>query len=259
VLTIHDVHPLRLSGEMGLKGRLFYRLSLALASRAAAIMTVSEFSRREIIELMGVSADRVHLARSGVPSRRHPAEPRPPTRVPVGRFALVVGDNRPRKNLEVLARAWARFGERPPLGLVWAGRPLSRHEGLVEMADRIGAFGVTGVGWVDDGELSWLYSHAELVLFPTRYEGFGFPLVEAFSQGAPVIASDIPPLRELGEGAARFVAPDDAAGWASAVAALAGDPDERERMRVSGRARAATLSYERAAATTLAVLHTVVR
>ena len=111
---------------------------------------------------------------------------------------------------------------------------------------------------MSEAGLDWLYRNATLVVFPTMYEGFGLPMIEAFAHGVPVIASDIPSLRELGEGVARFVDPHDSDAWAAAVRELARDAAARDQMRQSGRALAAELSYERTARATLAVLREAV-
>ena len=95
---------------------------------------------------------------------------------------------------------------------------------------------------------------ATLVLFPSRYEGFGFPLAEAFERGLPVVASGIPVLREIGEGACVFLDPDDADGWAAAILRLAGSGRERESLAAAGRVRAGELRYEDTARATLALL-----
>jgi glycosyltransferase involved in cell wall biosynthesis len=258
VLMIHDVHPLRLPGEMGPKGRWFYRLSLMLASRARLVVTCSQFSSREIVELLHLPQAQVRVARQGVAPIGREITPRRPAALVADRFALIVGENRPRKNLVVLARAWARFGKDAPLGLVWAGGSLERHASLAQLASEAGVSGIQQLGWVDEEELVWLYRNAEMVLFPSRYEGFGFPLVEAFANGAPAVVSDIPPFREIGEGAARFVAPDDVEGWVRAIREVAGDANERERMRRAGAAWAAQLTYARTAERVLACLREAV-
>jgi len=254
LLTIHDVWPLRL--EEGLRGwrGWTYRLVLAWARGAATIITSSEFSRREIVQLLRMPEERVRAIRLGVPPRRAQVVPLRPLRAPAGPFALAVGDNRPRKNLATLAGAWARMGSDPPLELVSVGPADSRYPTMERLASEAGARRVTGLGWVEEPELEWLYANAMLVLFPTRYEGFGFPLVEAFVRGLPVVASGIPVLREIGDGVCVFLDPDDPEGWATAIRRLAGSPRERETLAAAGRARARELRYEDTARATLALL-----
>lgn len=254
VLTIHDVWPLRLPvGLSWLKGRL-YRASLAHARGARFIVTSSRFSQDEIATLLRLPIDRVRAIRLGVPPPVAEAEPRRPGRLEPGPFALVVGDNRPRKNLGMLACAWASFGGDPPLRLVSAGPIDARFPSLTQFADQARATGVTSLGWVEESELAWLYRNAEMVLFPSQYEGFGFPLVEAFVRGIPILAADIPVLREIGEGAARFIAPDRPEAWAHEAARLASDAKERASLAEAGRSRAAELPYRATAQETLALL-----
>jgi len=107
----------------------------------------------------------------------------------------------------------------------------------------VGARSTHTLGPVSPAQLEWLYESSTLLLFPSRYEGFGFPLLEAAERGIPVIASDIPALRELGEGVARFEAVGDAEAWAAAVRELAADAPARGRMSAAGRSLAARHDY----------------
>lgn len=254
VVTVHDVRPLRFGDELDpVRGALF-RLSLQRACRARFLITVSDFSRAEILALLPAAPARVRTARPGVQPRLGSlAQERPPA-VPNGPFALVVGDNRPHKNHAVLAGAWARFGASPPLALVGAGPVDERHPDLAGLARQAGAQ-AHHLGRVSQSELAWLYRHATLLLFPSCYEGFGSPLAEAFAQGLPAVVSDLPVFREIGGDAACFVEADRADRWAEAVADLARDSAVRERMCAAGRARAADLTYEQTARTLLEVLH----
>lgn len=254
VLTLHDVWPLRLPGGLKLARRMFYQLMIARAARARLVITSSEFSRREINELSALDATMVRAVRLGVPPTRGRVEARRPATLPRDPFALVVGVNKPHKNLATIAEVWARLGPRPPVRLVSAGFEDARHPKLGELAARAGAEGVTVLGRVAEDEIEWLYQHATMVLFPTLYEGFGFPLVEAFRHGAAAVASDIPALREIGEGAALFRNPRDVDGWVTAIRDVAGNPRLRADLQDAGLARASELTYERTARATLEVL-----
>ncbi|HEY3215455.1 MAG TPA: glycosyltransferase family 1 protein [Candidatus Eisenbacteria bacterium] len=257
VLTIHDVWPLRLPEGFSWARWLLYRASLFAARRARFIVTSSEFSRSEIITLVHVPPERVRSIPPGVPPRLAPVESSRPNRLPEAPFALTVGDNRPRKNLAVLARAWARMGPEPSLELVSAGPNDRRYPSLADLAQSEGARRVTSLGWVSEGELDWLYGRAEVVLFPTVYEGFGFPLAEAFARGVPTVASDIPVLHEIGDGVARFADPQDPDRWAEEVARLVRSPEEGLRLRALGRQRGQELSFQRTAEGYLALLREV--
>ena len=254
VLTLHDVWPLRLPGGLRFGARALYQIALARATGARFVLTSSEFSRREIEELSALDAGQIRVVRLGIPAARGRLEARRPDRLPEGPFALAVGVNKPHKNLATLVAAWKRLGAQPPLRLVSAGPEDPRHPGIEQLAARAGARDVVALGQVSEAELEWLYGNATLVLFPSLYEGFGLPMVEAFAHRAPVVASDIPTLREAGDGVARFVPPLDAAAWAAAVRALQCDPGSRRAMAEAGSARAAEFTYERTARATLEVL-----
>jgi len=258
LLTIHDVWPLRLREGLGGWRGTAYRASLAWARGAHTVITSSEFSRNEIVELLRIPKRRVRAIRLGVPPRPPQIAPRRPRRAPAGRFALVVGDNRPRKNLAALARAWALLGPDPALELVSAGPADPRYATMERLAAEAGAHAVTGLGWVEEPELEWLYANATMLLFPSRYEGFGFPLVEAFVRGLPVVAAGIPVLLEIGEGVCVFLDPDDPAAWGATIRRLAGSITERDELAAAGRARARELRYEDTARATLALLHEAV-
>ncbi len=257
VLTLHDVEPLRYRRSP--VWNLLYEASLGLAFRARMILTSSEFSRSEILALTHARPERVRAILLGVLPWRPGLTPSRPAGLAPGRFALLVGDNRPRKNLGVLARAWAAMGATPPLALVAAGPVEPAYPSITGLATAAGARGVQHLGWVEPSELAWLYANAELLLFPSVYEGFGLPLAEGLAHGLPIVASDIPAFREVGAAAADYVDPRDPAAWASEVTRLAGDAAARDAMRPAARARAGELTYRRTAEAALAVLREVAR
>ena len=255
VLTLHDVWPLRLPGGLPFARRMLYQLVLARAARARMIITSSAFSKREIQELSAMHGDMVRVVHLGVPPTRGRIEARKPASLPRDPFALIVGVNKPHKNLPMLAKAWALLGANPPLRLVSAGPTDPRHPRLQELCEQTGARDVTVLGRVEEDELEYLYKHATVLLFPTLYEGFGFPLVEAFEHGVAVIASDIPTLREIGDGVARFCDPTQPQAWADAILEVARDNQLRADMQDAGLKRAQSLTYAHTAAQTLEVLH----
>ena len=252
VLTIHDVRPLRYPEGLSWAQRWMYRWAITAAGRAHTVLTSSESSRREIVALSRIPAARLGVVPPGIPPSSAQSAPRRPAALGDGRFALVVGENRPHKNLRVLAQAWALpEGERPALPLVSAGPIDARHPGLDALAEGAGARDVIALGRVAQDELEWLYEHASVVLFPTLYEGFGFPLVEGLWKGRSVIASRIPVLTELSAVGVRFCDPHDPQEWARAVREVVGDPQLPERIRAARPELTSRFSYERVAAQTL--------
>jgi glycosyltransferase involved in cell wall biosynthesis len=264
VLTLHDIFPLAdVPSGLSRTGRLLFQIALRRARHASLVLTGSEFSRQELVRHGGLSADRVRAVPLGVPRRAaseaaDAVEAVRPRGVPDGPFALVVGQNRPRKNLGLLAQAWDLLGSSDTLALLNAGPHDARFASLEQLAAGHSTTRVVrSLGWTTEAELAWLYAHARLVLFPSWYEGFGFPLVEAFASDVPVLASDIPVFREVGLTGAAYAAPDDPHAWASAIARLSRDGAERSALVNAGRARAAALTYDRTAAGTIAALREV--
>jgi len=142
------------------------------------------------------------------------------------------------------------MGEDAPLDLVWAGAADPRFPSLYDLARSPRA---RTLGAVSAAELEWLYANATLLVFPTRYEGFGFPLLEACARGTPVLASDIPPLREVGGDAAIYAEPS---GLAAAIRQAIAEADARSR---AGIERARLFSWDETARRAVAAYLEVLR
>jgi len=254
VVTIHDVRPLRRSAGIGWWHRQLIRLSLLGARRAQTVIAISDFSRSEIQRVLALRNGQVQTVRHGIRNRpRLDEECRPPG-APDGDFALVVGDNRPHKNLALLADVWARLDSRAALHLVSAGPMDRRYPDLGTLASRVGARGVSSLGWLSGPELEWLYRRARMLLLPSLYEGFGAPMVEAFAHGVPVLAADIPALREIGGEVPSFLNPRQADDWAAGILSLLAEPERQERMRRAGLAGDGMPSYRETAEATLEIV-----
>jgi glycosyltransferase involved in cell wall biosynthesis len=241
VLVIHDAAALRHPAWYSPAYAAWQRALLPLlARRARRVITVSEFSRAELAELLNLLPERVTVVPGGVDARFDPGAPDPRAALGLDRpYVLTVASHTARKNLAALvpaARALARDG----VEVVVAGghRPqFAREAGLSDL--RL-------LGHVDDALLPGLYAHAEAFALPSRYEGFGLPVLEAMAAGTPVVTTTAGALPETCGGAARLVEPDGEA-LADALTALLGDTGERARLRAAGLERACGFGWERTA------------
>ncbi|CAK6701999.1 glycosyltransferase family 1 protein [Synechococcus sp. CBW1107] len=216
-----------------------FRQMLAKASRIAAI---SQFSRQEAIELGGDPGRIVVIPHRMALSRRAVPMAEPPCALPSGRFFLYPANLWRHKNHELLLSAFAMArhqGLPADLKLVCTGDGVDRLEPLRELAEQLGlAEAVLLPGFVSDAELEGLYQHALAVVFPSLYEGFGLPVIEAMARGLPVACSDTTALGEVaGEAALRFH-PGHPQQIADALRQLAENPALRDRLIERGLSQA---------------------
>jgi len=243
VVVIHDAaalrHPEWYSPAYAAWQR---RVIPALARRALHVVTVSEFSRGELADLLRLPPERISVIAGGVDPAFAPDADAERARAALGLarpYVLSVASQTARKNLTALvpaARALAADG----VEVVVAGghRPQFAREAGLEALRHLGA--------VPDALLPGLYAGAEAFALPSLYEGFGLPVLEAMACGTPVIAADTTALPATAGGAARLAAPDGEA-FAQALREVVGSAEERARLRTAGLARAAAFSWDRTA------------
>jgi glycosyltransferase involved in cell wall biosynthesis len=258
VVSVHDMTLSLIPETHTLKKRLLTSSLVPwVARRARRILTPSESTRRDVIRLLGVDPGRVRVIPYAASEAFRPASEGPErlatayaVRPP---YFLYVGTIEPRKNLARALRAFARLG--PELAqhqLVLVGDLGWKYEEVLAEARRPDLRGrVLLPGYVAEEDLPLLYTHAAAFVYPSLYEGFGFPVVEAMACGAPVLTSRSSSLTEIAEGAAVLVDPLDEKALADAFVALGTDAALRERLRAQGLARAATFTWQRTARETV--------
>ena len=258
VVTIHDVIPLLFPGHApkSKKARLFpiYRqLMKEIGSRADAIITDSKASARDIIRTMaipGSDEEKIRVAYCGVSERFVPVKEYAPKTENDLRRILFVGRTDPYKNLELLVEAFADAeSDLPfPAELVVAGPPDPRYPKAGEAARKRGIGDrVRWTGYLSDDELAQTYRDADLLVHPSRYEGFGLQVAEAMACGLPVVCSNAGSLREVGEGAAILVDPDDRAAITRHIIAVLTDAKRAAEMREKGLERANKFTWQQTA------------
>ena len=249
-VILHDVAFRRVPDTYPTLLRLRLEVFVRRATRVSdLIVTVSEFSRNELLDCYPrLDPSRVVVARNA-PHARFSApwttealdEVRTRLSLP-DRFALAVGNLQPRKNLIAAAEACERVG----IPLVVAGRPIWGN-GTPDP----GALSAQWLGYVDSQDLPALYRLCRTLVYPSLYEGFGLPVIEAMAAGAPVVCSSTSALPEAAGGAALLAPPRDIDALAEAVAAVVADDSLAASLSAAGVQRAAKLAWEESAANLL--------
>ncbi|MDA1183478.1 MAG: glycosyltransferase family 1 protein [Acidobacteria bacterium] len=261
VLTIHDVsyqrHPQWYPYRRDWVRRAFYRASAHAASR---VLTISHFSETEIMAAYGIPAERIAVTPLGVDGGflpgdvDRPGDPLAGIRQP---YLLHVGDLHERRNLAMLVEAVleARRDSSPvrqALSLVLAGEDRGVGDTLRAIAERSGeADAVVRLGAVDEADLRRLYAGAIALVYPSLYEGFGLPIVEAMACGVPVIASRAASMPEVLGDAGILLDPSDRGAWTQAIIDVVGSERTRARCRAAGLRRSAEFTWARTATLTL--------
>jgi glycosyltransferase involved in cell wall biosynthesis len=260
VATIYDVIFLRHPEAYPFWWRWYWLRALGrTVERAAALLCISETTARDLVEFYPAARGKVRVTPIGVDARAFAAEERgeEPVRRGLGveePYFLCVGNIVRRKNVPVLLDAWAEARERTGGSLVLVGTP---DDGMREVAGRLGEKGVRHLSRVADGELGALYRGARALVYPSRYEGFGLPVLEAMACGCPVVASSGGALGEVVGDAGLLVSPGSRGELAEAMVRVAKDRELRARLVQAGRSRAGAYRWERTAALTLEVYQEV--
>lgn len=252
VITIHDAAVVRMPQAYGWKFRAWYRLVIGIVSaRAPRVLTVSQFSADEAVACFGIAPERLRVMAEGWQHLdriepddsildRHGLRGQP--------FALAVSSPTPNKNFGAIAQALALLGPDAPRCVAVGAADAA----VFQAAD--GGDALMRVGYVSDGELKALYQHATCFVFPSFYEGFGIPALEAMACGCPVLATTAPAVVETCGEAARYFDPARPAELATRLGEMFASPAQQAQMRAQGLARAQLFSWRRSAELNLAAL-----
>lgn len=258
VLTLHDLHyRVHPEAHFGMRALGMRALVPLAVRRAHRVIVPSAATLTDLLRFTSATRERVDVVPYGLGQAPGPPGDRGAGRELVGAgdraVALSVSAKRPHKNLARLIAALARIPrERRPL-LVLPGYPTPHEQELRELARARGvANDIHFFGWVSAAQLEDLYAAADCFVFPSLYEGFGFPVLEAMARGLPVATSSRASLAEVAGDAALTFEPEDEGSIAAAIEKLLADEALRERLRAAGRARAAEFTWERTAELTVA-------
>jgi len=257
VVTVHDLIYAHYPEAHGrLRAGAMRVLVPTAARRSHRVICDSQSTRADLVDMLGIKPERVDVVPLGVGTGRRYARPETEVRA---RFELgsrevllSLSAKRPHKNLAALIGALARLPpERRPL-LVLAGYPTAHEQELRGRAASAGvASDVRFVGWLSPAEVEGLWAIARAFVFPSLYEGFGLPVLEAMARGVPVACSDASSLPEVAGEAALLFDPYDEDAIAQALARLIDDAELRRRLAALGRERVREFTWERTARLTL--------
>ncbi|MCX7839965.1 MAG: glycosyltransferase family 4 protein [Anaerolineae bacterium] len=267
VVTIHDLIPIVLPAYRGsLLVRAYTALVAQSARRADAIIADSECSKRDIVTRLGIDAMRVRVVYLAADARYRPLDDVTPIENVRRKYALpekyflYLGGYDQRKNVRVIIEAFARAAlHRDGYRLVLAGVNLGRDSEFFPDPRRLARAAnlpddaLCCIGWVDEDDKVALYAAAHAFLFPSRYEGFGLPPLEAMACGVPVLCANTSSLPEVVGDAAMLLPPDDVDAWADAMRTMLTNDAQRAEMRARGIIQARKFSWARCAEETAEV------
>lgn len=268
VVTVHDLIAIHFGREIPLGSRLYFGKWMPFSYRFSDhIIAVSEYTKQDLIKLLGFDAKKITVIPLAADERYQPLKDEGEIKKIKAKFNLKdqvilhVGTLNPRKNLEFLVRCFALVKERlnESIQLVITGKKGWYYDDLFKLVAELRLDDdVIFTGYVTDEEKVALYSAAHLLAFPSRYEGFGLPPLEAMQCGTPVIASNTSSIPEVVGNAGILLSPDDKNGWVIAMERLLTDSAERGRLARLGFSQAAKFSWERTAKETRKVYEKVI-
>lgn len=268
VVTVYDLSFLRYPEAFRPFNRWYLsRFTARTVKGAKAVIAISESTRQDVIKLLNVPEERVHTIYCGADESFRPLPPadvaafKSAQQLP-DKFMLYLGTLEPRKNVDGLIRAYARYRQRqtnaPPL--IIAGGKGWYYSQIFELVEALNLTdSVRFPGYIPQELLPLWYNAATLYVYPSHFEGFGLPVLEAMACGTPVITSTASSLPEItgADGAARLVDPGDVEALAEAMVEIMGRPDMQKTMAKQGRLRAANFNWQKTARETIKIYQQV--
>ncbi|MBI4666411.1 MAG: glycosyltransferase family 4 protein [Nitrospinae bacterium] len=268
VVTIHDIVSFIMPDTIPRKYAFYMRMLISLvARRADRIISVSESTKKDLMEWLRVPENKISVVHQAVSDRFRPPAPGEDSLRGLrekfgirGKYMLFVGNLEPRKNLTRLMEAFASSKNR--LGddyqLVICGKKGWLYNDILNACDQLkGANDIVITNYASEDDLLHLYQNSDMFVFPTRYEGFGLPVLEAMACGAPVITSNISSLPEIAGDAALLIDPLSVDEISRAMIKLSNNPGLRAEMREKGFKQAAKFSWMDTARQTLEVYRSI--
>ncbi len=245
VVTVHDMIHERFPESFSPSDPTA-RFKREIVERADHIIAISESTRRDLIDMYGLGDDRVSVVYHGATCDSGVTTP---VRGLPERYILFVGDRNRYKNFSRLAEAFAAISSRyPELQLVCTGRPFNKHE--TAQFDSLGITSRVKHFFVSDSQLRYLYAHADLFVFPSLFEGFGFPVLESFAAGCPIVLSNTSSLPEIAGDGGVYFDPTSVDDMSDAIVRVLDDRDLRQAMTRRGHEIVKQFTWQRTATLT---------
>lgn len=258
ITTIHDLTTIRFNNPdknplvFAVKQQVYRYVIKKAAKKSVKLITISEFVSRDIQNYTGVGKDKLTITYEA--ADHIPDKPRMIEALNKHPFIMYVGRPTPHKNLPRLIQAFKQLQQtHPNLRLVLVGKHDTNYQQLEDQTKKQGITNVIFTGFVEEGELRWLYENTLAYVFPSLSEGFGLPPLEAMVHGAPVVSSNATCLPEINGDAAEYFDPTDTNDMARAIVAVTNNDKRRQALIKKGHAQVKKYSWRRMAEQTLEV------
>lgn len=265
VVTVHDLIAIFFGEEIPFFSRQYFGRWMPFSYRFADhIIAISENTKRDIVRTLGIRQDKISVIYEAAGATYHPVQDparikRIKARYQTGdRYLLHIGTLNPRKNLSFLIEVFANLiGRSRDLNLVIAGKPGWYYEGLFQQVESLGLTKrVKFLGYVPEQDKPALLTGASAFVFPSRYEGFGLPVLEAMACGCPVVAARVSSIPEVVGEAGILLPLNDTSAWVRALSRMS-QPQFRNKLRLAGLKQARKFTWRKAAEQTIAVYEKV--